>query len=499
MADEIAQVLAMEVDGVKLVFKASLEVAEFLARALRALIRSSKEGIEKVKEKKEDKDLHSKGKKEIKDIFKLSEGNPPQALEIRAEDFYKITQIAEEKGLHYAKAIDFIPNDGLTPILVPAQEAVVWSQIYKAVAGKRLEEDKKVVSEYDKNINEEMERLLNCKSDEEREQTETKIENQQQAKIEASKWVDYGENIANTEDATMTIQDYIRQSEGTDFEKSPEVAIAEYKKGVEIGAKISAKESLQPIRDKNYIPKSKYMFYVPDTGAIITRDFEIDTDIGVAYSNYAVKTQDGEIYRCSDKNMTKDKWNRTELPKLMDKAGVLEETQCRAFNTEEKLKAYLEYHGKIKSPAQENVEKQLKEGNEVFSSAEVKREVLNAVSEQKKGFASATVRNKSVELVCDPKILTRENGRLCMHLSDDECITFAKISDECITQNGMAKFCIDNKSDVTFIKETARAKTLINISPIEAQQKIKEILNKNTNMAKDTTNTIAPNKSAGRR
>ena len=53
---------------------------------------------------------------------------------------------------------------------------------------------------------------------------------------------------------------------------------------------------MQPIRDKNYIPKSKYMFYVPDTGAIITRDFEIDADIGVAYSNYAVKTQDGEIY-----------------------------------------------------------------------------------------------------------------------------------------------------------------------------------------------------------
>ena len=138
MADEIAQVLAMEVDNVKLVFKASLEVAEFLARALRALIRSSKEGIEKGKEKKADKDLHSAGEKEIKDIFKLSEGNPPQALEIRAEDLLKVLDLAKEKGLHYAKAIDFIPNDGLTPILVPAQEAVVWSQIYKAVAGKRL-------------------------------------------------------------------------------------------------------------------------------------------------------------------------------------------------------------------------------------------------------------------------------------------------------------------------------------------------------------------------
>ena len=69
MADEIAQVLAMEVDGVKLVFKASLEVAEFLARALRALIRSSKEDIEKGKEKKADKDLHSAGEKEIKKSY----------------------------------------------------------------------------------------------------------------------------------------------------------------------------------------------------------------------------------------------------------------------------------------------------------------------------------------------------------------------------------------------------------------------------------------------
>lgn len=499
MADEIAQVLAMEVDGVKLVFKASLEVAEFLARALRALIRSSKESVEKGKEKKADKDLHSAGEKDIADIFKLSEGNPPQALDIREVDYNQVVELATKKGLHFATAIDFIPNDGLTPIMVPAQEAVVWSQIYKAVAGQRLEEDKKVVSGYDNQISEEMEKLLNCKSDEEREQTETKIENLQQAKSEASKWVDYGEDMANKEDATMTIQDYIRQSEGTDFEKSPEIAIAEYKKGVEIGAKIGAKESLQPIRDKNYIPESKYMFYVPETGAIITRNFGLDSETGVAYSNYAVKTNNGEIYRCSDKGMTKDKWNRTELPKLMDKAGVLEETECRAFNTEEKLKAYLEYHGKIKSPAQENVEKQLREGKEVFNSAEVKREILNAVSEQKKGFASANVRNEDVEIVCDPKILTRENGRLCMCLSNDEIITFAKISGEGMTNKGMARFCINDESDVTFIKKTDRAKTQINISPIEAQRKIKEVLGDNADITKNATNSIVHNRPAGRR
>lgn len=497
MADEIAQVLAMEVDGVKLVFKATLEVAEFLARALRSLIRSSQKKMAERKEKKADNDLHSAGEKSIGDIFKLSEGNPPQALDIREVDFDAVINIAEQKGLHYARPIDFTPNDGLAPIMIPAQEAIVWSQIYKAVSGKRLEEDRKIVSGYDKHIQEEMEKLLNCKSDEEREQMETKIENLQQAKSEASKWVDYGEEVASKDDTTMTIQNYIRQSEGTDFEKNPEIATAEYEKGVEIGAKISAKESLQPIRDKNYIPKSNYMFYVPDTGAIITRSFGIDQDTGVAYSKYALKTQNGEVYRCSDKDMTKDKWNRTELPKLMDKAGVLEKTECRAFNTEDKLNAYLEYHGKIKSPAQENVEKQLREGKEVFQSAEAEREVMNVVSEQNKGFASATVRNEDVELICDPKMLTRENGRLCMRLSDDESITFSKIFGEGMTNNGMAKFCINNDSDVTFVKKTDRATTQISITTKEAQEKIKEVLGERAGITKD--NSITHNKPMGRR
>ena len=499
MADEIAQVLAMEVDGVKLVFKATLEVAEFLARALRALIRSGKESVEKGKEKKTDKDLHSAGKKDIGDIFKLSEGNPPQALDIRAVDYDTVVRLAKEKGLHYAPCIDFIPNDGLKPIMVPAQEAVVWSQIYKVVAGQRLEDDKKVVSGYDRQVNEETEKLLNCRSDEEREQIDTKIENLQQAKSEAAKWVAYGEDVAEKDNATMTIQDYIRQSEGTDFEISPEIAVAEYKKGVELGAKISAKESLQPIRDRNYIPESKYMFYVPDTGAIITRTFGIDSSTGVAYSNYALKTKDGEIYRCSGKDMTKDKWNRTELPKLMDKAGVLEETECRAFNTEEKLKAYLTYHGKIKSPAQEDIEKRLSEGKEVFRSAEEKREILNVLSEQKKGFASANIRNEDVELICDPKTLFLQNGRLCMRLSADEMITFAKISGERMTDNGMARFCINDKSNAMLIKKNNGGKMQISISPAEAQHKMKEIFGVHTDFAKDAANSITHNRPAERR
>ena len=202
MADDVAQVLTMEVDGVKLVFKASLEVAAFLARALRALIRSSSKMMAESKENRAEKKLNSGGEKYVTDIYKLSEGNPPQVLEIREADFDLVTKMASEKGMHFAKTSDFISNDGLRPILIPAHEAVVWSEIYKSVSGLRLEADRKIVSGYDKHINEEMEKLLNCKNDAEREQTETRIENLQQAKSEAGKWVDYDEGVASKEDNT---------------------------------------------------------------------------------------------------------------------------------------------------------------------------------------------------------------------------------------------------------------------------------------------------------
>ena len=119
------------------------------------------------------------------------------------------------------------------------------------------------------------------------------------------------------------------------------------------------------------------------------------------------------------------------------------------------------------------------------------------MSEHKKGFASASVKNENVELVCDPKMLTRQNGRLCMRLSDDESITFAKIFGEGMTNNGMAKFSINDDSDVTFVKKTERAKTEVNISTKEAQQKINEVLGETVGITKD--NAVTHNRPAGRR
>lgn len=471
-ADEIAQVCELEVQGVKMVFKGSLEVIAFMARAIKALLSSGKNTAEWLHEKK----INKKGDKTFKDIVELSNGAPPQALNIRETDFDEVIRLAEKQGLHYHIATDFIPNDGMMPILITPQEAPLWGQIYKAVAAQRLDEDKKNVSGYDKLISEEKEKLNGEKEPGKIAKIQSKIENLEQAKQEASKWVDYDEEVLNKDDVTMSFQNYLMSAKGTAFEKSPEVAMAEYEKGVEIGRSFSAKESFQPVRDQSLMPDSKLMFYVPEIGAIVTREFHQDEQTKLVHSDYYVKTANGEIFTCSDKDITKDKWNESVLPKLLDKAGILEGTECRAFNSEEKLKCFLKYHDKIESPAQKNIEAALSEGREVFSSAEAKNEVLNFISEQSKGFASAAVTDEEYEITCDPKMLVKENGKLKLILSDDESLVFSKTDNEGITKNGMARFTINDESNATFVKKNDQAIRGIAVSPAEAQSKIKEML-----------------------
>ena len=475
MADEIAQVCELEMQGVKMVFKATLEVATFVMRAMKAFINASGDLWDKYKTFK----LEKKGKKTFKELLELCNGGPPQALNIREEDFEEVLRLAEKNGLHYTITTDFNPNDGMVPLLITPQEAPAWGQTYKAVAAQRLDEDKKSVSGYDRLIAEEKEKLLNEKEPSQIAKIQVKIENLEQAKQESSKWVDYGEDVLNKDDVSISFQDYLKEAKGTDFERSPELAIAENEKGVEIGHSFSAKESFQPIRDKSLMPETKLMFYVPKLGAVVTREFHQEEQTGLVYSDYAVKTKEGEIFRCSDKDTTKEKWNDSILPKLLDKAGMLEGTECRAFNNEEKLKSYLAYHNKIASPAQKNIQKALDEDREVFSNAEAKNEVLNAVSERSKGFASANVTDTGYEIICDFNRLVRDKGKLKMTLSEDECIVFSRTVDEGIDKNGMAKFTINEESNAIFIKTKDRTVTQIAITPVEVELKVKEMLGEN--------------------
>lgn len=102
-----------------------------MARAIKAMFNF---GV-KTKGKIDDSKLKEPGKKDIRDIFKLSEGAPPQALDIREVDIDEVIRVATSKGLHYCECVDFTPNDGLVPLMIPAQEAAVWGQICVLVYG----------------------------------------------------------------------------------------------------------------------------------------------------------------------------------------------------------------------------------------------------------------------------------------------------------------------------------------------------------------------------
>ena len=123
-------------------------------------------------------------------------------MDIREVDIDEVIRVATSKGLHYCECVDFTPNDGLVPLMIPAQEAAVWGQIYKAVASMRLDEDKQSVNDYGHQIAEEEEKLLSCTDPKEKEKIETKIENLKQAKDEVQQWVDYGEDVVNGEKVT---------------------------------------------------------------------------------------------------------------------------------------------------------------------------------------------------------------------------------------------------------------------------------------------------------
>lgn len=473
MGDDIAQLCQLEFEGIKYVIKGTVEAAMFIGRLMRAVFGKGENAVESIK----DKSLKVPGeKKSLTAISLLSEGGAPQAINVRDINVDDLKAAAKDAGLHWYIPIDTDPNDHITPMQVPAQEVATYKQLIDVLTARQLEKDKRELNSHDSALAELKEKLNNAiPGSDEAKALEIQIENLSQARDEAKKWVDYGEEVLATpaDKFGYSIQEFLQQCKNTDLESDPEIARAEMDKGVEIGPKISAKECLQPIRDKSLMPDSKIMFYVPEIGAVITRDFNVDEKTNLVYSDYTIKTQSGEIMSFSDRNMTKADWNDKVLPDLLQNAGVLEGTLCRAFNDQAKLERFLQYHNKLENPTISRVSEKAKSGEQVFSSAEAKSEILNAVSEQEKGFASARVDSDKVEIYCTPEMFTNRGGKLDFKVQDDEHLQFnaASVTAELGTK-GMIKLTIDSKSMPVFIKEVGEAKTMIPITLSEAKRRM---------------------------
>ena len=438
MADEITQVIELETKIGTILINGTLKIAQMIGRMINALFDWS--------EKKA-------GNKSIGNIIKLSEG-PPVVLHVRNINQAKILEAAKKQGLHFAELPDYDPSDGLYPIFVPAQEAPMWNEIIKLYATQQLEKDVEQKKVYETEIAEETEKMQNAKTPEGKANFETRIENYKQAQDEIQRWIDYENGVLDKDDASLAQNDivsYLKEFKGTDFEKHPERAMAEYEKGVEIGRKFTIKDCLQPVRDKSYIPDSSVMFYIPDVGASVTRTYHIDKETGLVYSNYKFKTKDGEIHTYSDHNMTAAKWNASELPELMDKANLLENTECRLFDTKEKLEAYLRYHNNVKSQAEINVEQRIANKEPVFSSAEAQKEVEHAYSEHKKGVASASIVDDKIKIVAEPDRLSKSYGRIVYTLDNGEVLMFNGLMNERV-EKGKMVFEIEKNATVLHVK-----------------------------------------------
>jgi len=489
MSDEIAQLVQVEMEGFKFVVKGGVEVAQFVLRALRSLINYGKDKKEDISDKLLNKPGEKKNLAEILSISK-SAGGVPQPLNVRSVDLEEVIRIGTEKGLHFCRVVDFISNDGLTPLMVPCQEVAAWGQIYKAVAEKRLSVDKAIVNSYDQAMDEVREQIHSSSGN--TKELEVQFENLMQAREEADKWVKYGEDIQKLSDDKVCydFNEYLAQSKGTDFEKNPELAMAEYEKGVELGAKFFCKDCFQPVRDKSLMPDSSFMFYIPDSGVMVTREFKLDDKTGIVYSDYSFKSPNGEMFSYSDHNLTKKDWNDSVLPEFMTNAGILEGTMSRSFDNKEKLDLYLQYHNKVANPAKERIEKKLMEGSDVFSNAEAKADVLEAVSELDKGIASASTK-QSIEVVCSPDKFLMRDGKLTLKLSDDEMLQFSSVQNVAdIAGHNSFRLKISEADNPTLVKLDGDKKNSIPISLNEAKAKMDEVFSSGAKIISESSNII---------
>jgi len=454
MADEIAQVCQMEIQGVTFVVKGTVQTAAFLGKALRALILWSME-----------KHFERAGERSVKDIFKMSEGGPAQVSDVPNECLADVLKEMERLNLHHAVIIDNDITDGMTPILIPYQEAALVSEIVKNILLKNTAAQKNNMVQIDKDLAENMEKLLNC-SAEEKPFLETKIENYEQCRDEIHKVIDRNEDIIQN-GSTVSFIEYLSSFKDTGFEKNPDMAITELKQGAEIGKSFPAKECMQPIRDPELVPETNCYYYLPERGVSITREFKIDKETRLVFSNYSLKTGAGEMFEFSDQNKTKAEWSETDLPSLMGKADILEGTMCRIFTYEERMLAYEKIHGNVKSEAELRVEERQKSGKEVFSSADASREIQHAVSEQMKGMASAKIENDELVITVTVNNAIMENGKLKINVDDKTTALFSNIKPGAV-KDGTLSFSI-KKSESVQVGVTDSKTENINYSKYSAE------------------------------
>ena len=453
-SDEIAQVCELEVQGVTMAVKGGVQAASWLLQAIKAMLTSA-----------HDKSLNSGGNKSMLDIWELSKNEAPAVIDIPEKYYEEILSIAQSQGLRFHACIDMDPSDSKLPIALPPQDVAMFSAIVKPFLEKDISAAERVINSYNEDISELKERQLNA-TPEERAKLDIQREQLERAKEQLEALVsEEKEDLAGAN--VMSFTDYLAKGVGTEFEKDPDKAVSEYEKGVELSKSFAASECMQPIREARLVPESKLRFYVPEIGATITREFSVDAATNLVSSKYTIKTDEGELFEFSDKDVTTKSWNERILPKMLDKAGITKDTQCKTFDTKEKYLAYIKYFNNVTPKSEENVEGRTEEEKKGFRLADAFKEIKTAVAEGRKARASA---EESVTISIPQEELIQKDGRLIYKDPIGAEYEFKDIQPGKV-ENGKIEFTISGDSKVAVteglhlrILSAGEARTEINAS-----------------------------------
>lgn len=423
MADEIAQVVQLEFEGLKFAIKGGVQVASFIARALKALWDWSG-----------DKLLNKKGTHSHRNILKLSKPGLPEVLMVDNRFKDEFAEYCKKQGLRWCNLPDNCYEDGKTPFEVPAQDAPLAAALYKQFLESKISASEKLEKQFDKLIDEARERNMSIISPEERAKNNVYIENLQQAKEERMNLTK--DMRASADKGTISFTEYLAMGRGTEFERDPDKAVAEAEHGVPMVRPFEAADCLTPIRDVAYMPESKMRFYLPETGATITREFAVD-ERNIVYSTYSFKNNSGEEFTFSDRDMTKADWMENVLPKLLDKAQIPENAKVFQFDNIECLNAYMKHFNNIRPKSEINLSE---DGKLNFSSPEVERECRSAVENLLKGMASGNINEDIVEFKIPQDKLIVEGGKLTFELDGTKYVFGKTIPGK--SENGEISFSV---------------------------------------------------------
>ena len=448
MSDEISSVVKMEMDGVTMAIKGTVKTAAFLVQLLKALA-----------EHMRDARINRAGESRFADIQTLSEGDPPVIMipEGSGKDF---AAFCKKNKLHYHKLADLNASDHKVPFVIPRQELAMVDSFIKGALKENISKTEKTMSNLDNQIREKKEQLINA-TPEERKTLNRDIEHLQQAKDEVKKILDQNRENLDKENYTMTFTDYLATGQGTTVEKDPRGVVNGMAEGGQSVPIFTAKDIFEPIRSGALVPDSKVNFIVPETGAMVTRTFHQDEN-GLYYSKYTFQDKNGDALTgekgkpivFSDKDVTRDEWfngsvENANFKDLLTKTGILEGTKCEYYSTQESLKEALNRYQAYNEQFQNIKNKDHKEQEPSFSSADVKEEVEYAASQNRKGEASAE--NAAHQLIFEVPAdrIYEKDGKVTVMIGEESLLHFSNISMVRSDENGTT-FTVGANDEVIF-------------------------------------------------